>query len=130
MPDDWAPGMPADPFLLVDAGDPFAALFPCLGWTAHPPGAKPPAQLRCRYSWVQLMLHSCLVAGDDILDLSVLLTFARPSKLSRVWTVLSHHVEEHEPFVTFTTAWKACVAAAQLLWGDPELVLHLADGIA
>jgi hypothetical protein len=124
----WIVGMPADPLLEVNADDAFAALFHCFDWTPHPPAPAIPTHLRCKYSWVHLLLHSCVTAEEDaLLDSPFLARYTLPSKLAAIWLAIAPQVEQHTPFTSVAIAWKACRAAALTCNPTDELRLTLAD---
>jgi hypothetical protein len=126
--DRWVPSMLADPLLEVAADDAFPALFQCWKWTAHPPPPAAPTHLRCPYSWVHLLLHSCLSSEEDaLLDSPFLTRYDLPSKLAAIWLTLSPHVDQNSPFTSIAVAWKACLEAAFTCPASDELKLLLVD---
>ena len=127
--DVWAPGMDADPLLQVDADEPFAAYAACLPWTQHPPLPAQPTHMRCRYSWVHLVLHGCLHSTDvALLDQQrAFLRYDLPSKLSDVWLCVSAAMDLDTPMIHTGKLIKVVLEAAKLCESDPRLLLSLAD---
>jgi hypothetical protein len=98
-------------------------------WTQHPPLPAQPTHMRCRYSWVHLVLHGCLHSTDAALldQQRAFLRYDLPSKLSDVWLCVSAAMDLDTPMVHTGKLIKVVLEAAKLCESDPRLLLSLAD---
>jgi hypothetical protein len=98
-------------------------------WTQHPPLPAQPTHMRCRYSWVHLVLHGCLHSTDAALldQQRAFLRYDLPSKLSDVWLCVSAAMDLDTPMVHTGKLIKVVLEAAKSCESDPRLLLSLAD---
>jgi hypothetical protein len=85
--------------------------------------------MRCRYSWVHLVLHGCLHSTDAALldQQRAFLRYDLPSKLSDVWLCVSAAMDLDTPMVHTGKLIKVVLEAAKSCESDPRLLLSLAD---